>query len=225
MIFYNVALFIYLLIAGQKIISLFLVVLPLQLVFLIRHCWWFVLLLPTLTAFLYYACWHWPMPDAATGKKRGVSITRWCGVSLNGAVSGFILALALHALTMLVVRWTVHRGCLPCDSVQLPKKPSLAAHRGCDFIAPENTLAAFRKAAELPHVDTFETDVQISFDGVPFVLHDPHLLRTTDVQSRCPSADPFKNATWFGFLSGDCPMRDLNVGAWYVQVGVWTLWK
>jgi glycerophosphoryl diester phosphodiesterase len=53
------------------------------------------------------------------------------------------------------------------------------AHRGASGIAPENTLAAFR-AAEASGVDGIEFDVQLSRDGVPVVIHDDTVDRTTD---------------------------------------------
>jgi glycerophosphoryl diester phosphodiesterase len=53
------------------------------------------------------------------------------------------------------------------------------AHRGFAHDAPENTLAAVRAALELP-VDGIEIDVYLSADGVPVVMHDPTVDRTTD---------------------------------------------
>jgi len=44
------------------------------------------------------------------------------------------------------------------------------AHRGASAHAPENTLTAFRKAAEL-NADAVELDVQVSADGVPVISH------------------------------------------------------
>lgn len=52
-------------------------------------------------------------------------------------------------------------------------------HRGASGDAPENTLAAFRLAAE-QGADGVELDVQLSADGVPVVIHDETLDRTTD---------------------------------------------
>jgi glycerophosphoryl diester phosphodiesterase len=45
------------------------------------------------------------------------------------------------------------------------------AHRGASAHTAENTLAAFRRAAELG-ADMVELDVQLSADGVPVVMHD-----------------------------------------------------
>jgi len=53
------------------------------------------------------------------------------------------------------------------------------AHRGGAGLAPENTLAAFRKALELG-VDALEMDLHVTRDGVVVVIHDESLDRTTD---------------------------------------------
>ena len=55
----------------------------------------------------------------------------------------------------------------------------LYAHRGASAEAPENTLAAFRRALEVG-ADGIELDVHLSADGVPVVIHDDTLERTTD---------------------------------------------
>jgi glycerophosphoryl diester phosphodiesterase len=56
---------------------------------------------------------------------------------------------------------------------------SAIAHRGGSKLRPENTMAAFDHAATLG-VDGMECDVQLSRDGVPVVIHDATLGRTTD---------------------------------------------
>jgi glycerophosphoryl diester phosphodiesterase len=53
------------------------------------------------------------------------------------------------------------------------------AHRGGAGLAPENTLAAFRKALELG-VDVLEMDMHVSRDGEIVIIHDDTLDRTTD---------------------------------------------
>jgi glycerophosphoryl diester phosphodiesterase len=57
--------------------------------------------------------------------------------------------------------------------------PLIFAHRGASQVAPENTLAAFRRAVEIG-ADGIELDVQLSADGVPVVIHDAAVDRTTD---------------------------------------------
>ena len=56
--------------------------------------------------------------------------------------------------------------------------PLWIAHRGAGHLAPENTLAAFRAGAS-HGFRAFECDVKLSADGVPFLLHDDTLQRTT----------------------------------------------
>lgn len=55
----------------------------------------------------------------------------------------------------------------------------VVAHRGASAYAPENTLPAFRLALEQA-ADACEFDVHVSADGVPVVIHDRTLDRTTD---------------------------------------------
>jgi len=57
--------------------------------------------------------------------------------------------------------------------------PLWIAHRGAGKLAPENTLAAFRLGAQHGY-RAFECDVKLSRDGVPFLLHDDTLDRTSN---------------------------------------------
>jgi len=58
------------------------------------------------------------------------------------------------------------------------EKPLIIAHRGASAHAPENTLAAFRLAAE-QGAGAIELDVKLSRDGEVVVMHDHSLKRTT----------------------------------------------
>jgi len=60
-----------------------------------------------------------------------------------------------------------------------PDARLVVGHRGASAEAPENTLAAFRLALD-QGADALELDVHATADGVPVVLHDPTLDRTTD---------------------------------------------
>jgi len=62
--------------------------------------------------------------------------------------------------------------------LDLSARPVIA-HRGASGCAPENSMAAFGLAAR-SGADAFELDVRLTGDGVPVVLHDPSLDRTTD---------------------------------------------
>ncbi|KGE16455.1 glycerophosphodiester phosphodiesterase [Paenibacillus wynnii] len=75
------------------------------------------------------------------------------------------------------------------------------AHRGFSGKAPENTLAAVRMAIALPYVRWMEIDVQLSKDGVPVVIHDYSLDRTTNGHGKV------KDMNWE-------QMKRLDAGSW-----------
>jgi glycerophosphoryl diester phosphodiesterase len=79
--------------------------------------------------------------------------------------------------------------------------PAWIAHRGAGKLAPENTLAAFRVGASHGY-RAFECDVKLSADGVPFLLHDSTLDRTTPARG----------------IAGERPwaeLSQLDAGAWH----------
>lgn len=79
--------------------------------------------------------------------------------------------------------------------------PRWIAHRGAGKLAPENTLAAFRLGAAHGY-RAFECDVKLSADGVPFLLHDATLERTSNGQG----------------VAGDHPwaaLSQLDAGSWH----------
>ncbi|MDR0760794.1 MAG: glycerophosphodiester phosphodiesterase [Treponema sp.] len=57
------------------------------------------------------------------------------------------------------------------------KRPLLFAHRGCSSLAPENTLASFRKAREVG-APGIELDIHVSRTGELVVAHDDTFVRT-----------------------------------------------
>jgi glycerophosphoryl diester phosphodiesterase len=93
-------------------------------------------------------------------------------------------------------------------------RPVVLAHRGDSSHAPENTL----QAAALGHgagADAWEFDVQLTRDGVPIVLHDPSLLRTTDVTRVFPRDERAD----LGYLAAEFTLdevRRLDAGSWFV---------
>jgi glycerophosphoryl diester phosphodiesterase len=60
-----------------------------------------------------------------------------------------------------------------------PDRALVVAHRGASADRPENTLGAF-DAAATAGADIIEFDLRLTADGVPVVLHDEDLSRTTD---------------------------------------------
>lgn len=81
-------------------------------------------------------------------------------------------------------------------------RPYLVAHRGISGKAPENTLAAFRRACETPGIDMIELDVRLSGDDDVIVLHDRTLQRTTTGNGSArlysvPQLKEFDAGSWF----------------------------
>lgn len=63
------------------------------------------------------------------------------------------------------------------------RRTTVIAHRGASGYAPENTLAAFRKALELK-CEAVECDVQLCRSGELVVFHDRRLKRITGVRGK-----------------------------------------
>ncbi|MFF5517315.1 glycerophosphodiester phosphodiesterase [Streptomyces coeruleorubidus] len=87
--------------------------------------------------------------------------------------------------------------------------PVVIAHRGASAYAPENTLAAVDKAAELG-IRWVENDVQRTRDGELVVLHDDNLRRTTDVEEVFPDRAPWKVKD---FTAAE--VARLDAGSWF----------
>ncbi|GAB2838316.1 hydrolase [Streptomyces deserti] len=87
--------------------------------------------------------------------------------------------------------------------------PLVIAHRGAAAYAPENTLAAVDKAAELG-IRWVENDVQRTRDGELVVLHDDSLRRTTNVEEVFPDRAPWKVKD---FTAAE--IARLDAGSWF----------
>ncbi len=57
--------------------------------------------------------------------------------------------------------------------------PTIIGHRGAAGSAPENTLTSFARALELG-AEVLESDVHVTSDAVPVLIHDPSVDRTTN---------------------------------------------
>lgn len=86
-------------------------------------------------------------------------------------------------------------------SASRPGVPIIFAHRGASGTRPENTMAAFRRAIELGATG-IETDVQLSVDGEPVLIHDETLSRTAGASG------------WVGDKTIE-ELRSLDAGSWY----------
>ncbi|WP_165222726.1 glycerophosphodiester phosphodiesterase [Aquisphaera insulae] len=95
------------------------------------------------------------------------------------------------------------------------RQPAVIAHRGCSCLAPENTL----EAARLAHAcgaAAWELDVQLTRDGVPVVLHDEFLVRTTDVARRFEGDARGSGGFRLSDFDRD-EVASLDAGSWFVQ--------
>lgn len=131
-----------------------------------------------------------------------LALARWLPTRLPRVVA-WLLLLAAWTIPILFPPGNVWRGALPA-------RPLLMAHRGASMLAPENTLAAMRLAAP-PDVHGLETDLLISRDCVPFLMHDSTLARTTDVARVFPGreSEPASNFT-------RAELDRLLAGEWFV---------
>uniref|UniRef100_A0A3Q0S1Y6 Glycerophosphodiester phosphodiesterase domain containing 4b n=1 Tax=Amphilophus citrinellus TaxID=61819 RepID=A0A3Q0S1Y6_AMPCI len=116
-------------------------------------------------------------------------------------------------LTILVSLYLVPLGLYsPCikEEGTLGPAPALIGHRGAPMLAPENTLMSFERAVEAGS-DGLETDVTI-FDGVPFLMHDYTLRRTTNIHEVFPNRTntPAAMFTWN-------ELERLNAGDWFLS--------
>jgi glycerophosphoryl diester phosphodiesterase len=79
--------------------------------------------------------------------------------------------------------------------------PRYVAHRGAGRLVPENTLAAMREGFRYGY-RMVEFDVKLSADGVPFLMHDDTLDRTTS------SRGPADALAW-------SDLAKLDAGSWH----------
>ena len=87
--------------------------------------------------------------------------------------------------------------------------PFWIAHRGAGKLAPENTLAAFRLGAQHGY-RMFECDAKLSADGVPFLMQDTTLTRTTNASE--------KLAAHASITAGDhawAALSQFDAGSWH----------
>ncbi|MEU1863922.1 glycerophosphodiester phosphodiesterase [Streptomyces gardneri] len=79
--------------------------------------------------------------------------------------------------------------------------PTVIAHRGASSAAPENTLIS-DEVARRGGARWIENDVQPSSDGVPYILHDATVDRTTD------GTGPIRSLT-------SARIDELDAGSWF----------
>ena len=83
----------------------------------------------------------------------------------------------------------------------MSRLPLILGHRGASALAPENTIAAFRRSID-DGADGIEFDLRLTRDGVVVVIHDDTLERTAAVHRRVSQMTAAELATtdvgrWF----------------------------
>jgi glycerophosphoryl diester phosphodiesterase len=117
-------------------------------------------------------------------KRRLIIFYRALSIAIIGSAILFLISSCLN----------VDRSASPVEQEAAAKKIYVIGHRGAAGLAPENTLAAFRRACKIG-IDAVEFDVLLSADGEVVVYHDfnlkPEITRTPDgkwLESTAPPA-------------------------------------
>ncbi|XP_057605810.1 glycerophosphodiester phosphodiesterase domain-containing protein 4-like [Hippopotamus amphibius kiboko] len=122
------------------------------------------------------------------------------------------VAIGLPFFLILLCLYVVPLGTYsPCiqEKDNLGPKPKFFGHRGAPMLGPENTMMSFEKAIEHGAIG-LESDVQISYDQVPFLMHDYDLRRTTNIKEVLPNESRQHPCLFkWNFLS------TLNAGKWF----------
>ncbi len=93
-----------------------------------------------------------------------------------------------------------------------PSSRLIAAHRGYRACYPENTLCAFNAAID--RCDLIETDIRLSSDGTPVIIHDNTVRRTSDGQ------EMYKAGKLSSMLVSELPLsqlQQLDMGSWFLE--------
>lgn len=100
------------------------------------------------------------------------------------------------------------------------------AHRGGGALAPENTLAALRKAKKLGFGGV-EFDVMLAADGIPILMHDETLERTTSgsgaiAETAYRDMQELDAGSWFSREHAGEPLPSFErAGRLCLELGLW----
>uniref|UniRef100_A0A2R9B102 Glycerophosphodiester phosphodiesterase domain containing 4 n=1 Tax=Pan paniscus TaxID=9597 RepID=A0A2R9B102_PANPA len=132
-------------------------------------------------------------------------ITRLRGLQVPVGLPFLLILLSLYLMPL-----GIYSPCIQ-EKENLGPKPTIFGHRGAPMLGPENTMMSFEKAVE-HGAHGLETDIHLSYDHVPFLMHDFDLKRTTNIGEVQPES-AFENPAFFNwdFLS------TLNAGKWFVK--------
>ncbi|XP_057605427.1 glycerophosphodiester phosphodiesterase domain-containing protein 4-like [Hippopotamus amphibius kiboko] len=115
----------------------------------------------------------------------------------------FLILLCLYLLPL-----GIYSPCIQ-EKDKLGPKPNFFGHRGAPMLGPENTMMSFEKAVEHGAFG-LESDIHLSYDHVPFLVHDSDLRRTTNINEVLRNASLTHPSLFdWDFLS------TLNAGKWF----------
>ena len=117
------------------------------------------------------------------------------GARLNLTTTKITLLLITAVTAAILVGGWLLKDIQTVDNVEI------IAHRGAAGAAPENTIAAIRKAIE-DKADWVEIDVQETKDGEIVVIHDSDFMKISKVPTK----------VWEGTLE---ELRKIDIGSWF----------
>uniref|UniRef100_A0A669DY54 Glycerophosphodiester phosphodiesterase domain containing 5 n=1 Tax=Oreochromis niloticus TaxID=8128 RepID=A0A669DY54_ORENI len=191
------------------------------------ECTWFVILCSSFLLLLFWAyfwlmhftfmlCYQYTAPFLHLGALVTVTAISWlvAGYVVRRERSNIqVMVLFIYIVVLLGLCLAPLTFTCPCimDRHSLKPRPSIIGRRGAPMLAPENTAVSFNRA--LQHgASSLEADVTISVDGVPFLMRDHTLRRTTDVTKVFP-ARQYEDASFFNWTE----IRSLNAGQWFLE--------
>uniref|UniRef100_A0A673Z5D7 Glycerophosphodiester phosphodiesterase domain containing 5 n=1 Tax=Salmo trutta TaxID=8032 RepID=A0A673Z5D7_SALTR len=133
--------------------------------------------------------------------------------ALGWLVAGHVIRAGRTSNVLLVLYMAPLAITSPCimDRNSLKPRPDVIGRRGAPMLAPENTLMSFNKALQ-QGVSSLEADVSVSLDGVPFLMRDRTLRRTTNIAKVFPDKQ-HEDASLFNWTE----IRSLNAGQWFLE--------
>lgn len=138
-----------------------------------------------------------------TGKDKTQFPYSLTGKSIHKKIPKRVKQLALAGIIILAILNTISiYYFITQDSAMIEKKPIyITSHRGNSISAPENTIHALQSAID-EMADYAEIDVQQTKDGIPVLLHDPNLKRTTGSKANI-------------WKKNYDEIKDLDAGSWF----------
>jgi glycerophosphoryl diester phosphodiesterase len=114
---------------------------------------------------------------------------------------GYFTAKKIAAILIVATSVSVLAGLWLLNGIQVNDNVAVIAHRGAAGSAPENTIAAVRRAIE-DRADWIEIDVQETADGEVVVVHDSDFMKLAGVNLN----------VWNGTLE---QIKAIDVGLWF----------